>query len=289
MGTDALAATRSSVLSLSLVIPAYNEVDRLPKLLERLKGWHPAGFDPIEILIVDDGSTDSTRALVKEFLPRDERVRLIESKHGGAMHAVIAGYREARYGFIANIDADNATDPAEIERLARHLDGQDVVTGSRLLRGDLPPIEGKSAFRNFISNGYSGLFGLLFRCGIRDPQIGCRIFRREALLEALPLLTSDHDGIKISEILVKSYGMGRAIKVVPVEYHHDPDSRLVPKRPYGVVARVFAALLVMWMDSDRQYRSGALKRSPVRAGFLARLLDRTCGPLIRNLCVAKEA
>ncbi|MFI5360587.1 MAG: glycosyltransferase family 2 protein [Elusimicrobiota bacterium] len=276
-------------LPLSVIIPAYNEVDRLPKLLARLRDWRPAEFSPLEILIVDDGSTDSTRALVKEFLPKDARVRLVEAKHGGAMHAIITGYREARYDYIANIDADSSTDPDEIARLARRLDTADVVTGSRLLRGDLPPIEGKSAFRRFISNGYSNLFGLLFRLGIRDPQIGCRIFRRRALLEILPALTSEHDGIKCSEILVKSYGLGHEIVEIPVAYRHDPDSRLVPRRPYAVIVRVFAALIVMWMDSDRQYRSGVLKRAPGRAGFLAAAVDKTWGPLIRRLCVAKEA
>ncbi|MCI0532082.1 MAG: glycosyltransferase [candidate division Zixibacteria bacterium] len=99
------------------------------------------------------------------------------------MRAVITGYKAARHEWFANMDSDGATDPSEFERLAPYLKDVGLVTGSRVLRGDRPPVE-KSLMRQILSKGLSTLFAALFRCGVRDPQIGCRIFRREALMAA---------------------------------------------------------------------------------------------------------
>lgn len=100
------------------------------------------------------------------------------------MHAVITGYKAARHELTANMDSDGAMDPSELERLTPYLKDAGLVTGSRVLRGDLPLVE-KSLMRQILSKGFSTLFAALFRCGVRDPQIGCRIFRRESLMAAL--------------------------------------------------------------------------------------------------------
>src|ERR1044071_5772446 len=128
--------TNSSAFPLSIVIPAYNEEDRLVSALDRLVSWHSARFDPVEIIVVDDGSTDRTREVVRRYLPRDPRLHLVEAAHGGNMHALITGYKKAQFDYVGNLEADLAADPNEFERLARHLEKADIVTGSRQLRGD---------------------------------------------------------------------------------------------------------------------------------------------------------
>ncbi|MCI0532083.1 MAG: hypothetical protein L0Y74_09075 [candidate division Zixibacteria bacterium] len=78
--------------------------------------------------------------------------------------------------------------------------------------------------------------------------------------------------MKIAELAVKTRALGFDIKEIPVAYRHDEDSRLVPKRPFGVVVGAFAALLPLWIDSATQFRSGILKRQPVRGAALATML-----------------
>jgi dolichyl-phosphate beta-glucosyltransferase len=261
---------------LSVVLPAYNEEDRLPKTLARLREWQPSRFGPVQIIVVDDGSKDSTISVIKAHMPRDPRLELVAAPHGGAMSALLHGYRKAAHELIGNMEADCATDPSEFERLLPHLEGCDIVSGSRQLRGDLPPIKGKSLFRRVMSKTLSLLFAGLFRCGVRDPQIGFKLFRREALLRALPLLRSPHDGIKSAEILVKAHGLGYRIKEVPVLYEHDDASRLVPRNPTRVVIGVLVALFGVWLEAAREYSQGVLSTPPVRGQALARLLNLMC-------------
>lgn len=267
-----------SPIPLSVVIPAYNEQDRLPRTLQRLKEWKPGVFSPLQIIVVDDGSADATIKVVEDWLPQDSRLELVKAPHGGAMSALITGYKKAKHDWVGNMEADCATDPAEFERLAPHLERADIVTGSRQLRGDLGPIEGKSLFRRVMSKTLSCLFVGLFRCGVRDPQIGFKIFRRKALLDVLPMLASKHDGIKSAEILVKAHGLGYRIVEIPVLYQHDDASRLVPKHPYLVVAKVFAALMAMWLEAAAAFDAGRLKTAPVRGQLAARLLNLVWRP-----------
>ncbi|MBI4424808.1 MAG: glycosyltransferase [Elusimicrobia bacterium] len=263
---------------LSVVIPAYNEEDRLPRTLERLRAWRPKEFDPLQIILVDDGSKDRTREVVRERMKQDPRLELVEATHGGTMHAVTTGYGAAKHAFVANMDADCATDPSEFARLVPFLPDYDIVTGSRILREGLPDIEGKSGLRRLLSAGMSLLFLGLFRCKVRDPQIGFRILRREALDRVLPLLRSPHDGIKCAEMLVKAQGLGYRIREVAVIHTHDPDSRCVPKgRAAGIAAAALKALIGVWVDAAAQFREGLLSQPVARAAALAPLVGRVLG------------
>ena len=73
----------------------------------------------IELIIVDDGSEDRTCELVQEFAKQDSRIRLIQEKHVGAMHAILTGFRAAKYPLVGNMDADIAVHP-ENSRLYCH-------------------------------------------------------------------------------------------------------------------------------------------------------------------------
>ncbi len=255
-------------LGFSIIIPAYNETDRLPKTMDQVLEWVKTVPYELEIIIVDDGSKDDTRDIARSFMAKDSRVRLVEETHVGQMNAILSGFKKARYPLVANMEADCATHPREYERLIPYLSNFDVVTGSRILRGDLPPIEGKSPFRRMISAGFSRLYQLFFKCDVVDPQVGFKIYRREVIEKVVPLLTSKHDGIKSAEILVKAAGLGYKIKEVPVVYLHDENSRLVPNFPVVVVAGVFIALIKLWFDCRRQYKKGVFKTPPHRFSFL---------------------
>src|SRR4051794_11422663 len=97
----------ASLQSLSIVMPVYNEEDRLPPTLDILYAWKTRQtiFD-LEIIIVDDGSVDKTREIVKAFIAKDPSVRLIEKEHVGYMNATIAGFTAATHEWVGTMKAD---------------------------------------------------------------------------------------------------------------------------------------------------------------------------------------
>jgi hypothetical protein len=140
--------------------------------------------------------------------------------------------------------------------------------GSRVLHDETSAVEGKPLVRRILSSIMARLFSILFKGGIRDPQIGFKLYHARLLDQILPLLTLRHDGLKSAEIIVKALAFGYRVKEVPVRYKHDEDSRCVPKGNYEVVRAAAWALLELWAKSYVEYKRGNLPRCPVRFGFL---------------------
>src|SRR3954468_22754128 len=112
---------------LSLVIPCYNEEENVPTLLARVEASLLQTQKPFEVIIVDDGSTDSTPALLAAAMQNKPWLRVIRmAKNGGQSAAFEAGFEAARGQVIATIDADLQNDPEEIPRLLPMLDKQNV-------------------------------------------------------------------------------------------------------------------------------------------------------------------
>src|SRR3990172_6189513 len=109
---------------ISVVVPAYNEEDYLPKSLQALKNqeFHKA----FEVIVVDNNSTDNTHAIASSF-----NTRIIKEKNQGLIFAKQAGCKHARAGIIAVLDADNIPSPDWLERIDRHFNDEHLaaVTG----------------------------------------------------------------------------------------------------------------------------------------------------------------
>jgi len=259
--------------SLSLIIPAFNEEERISKTLQTTLDWFKQSkIVDFELLVVDDGSEDQTCICVQRFIRIEPRVRLIELNHVGRMNAVFGGLEQAMYPCVGVLDADCAVHPNEFERLAPYLDDNVIVQGSRILRGDLPPIKGKPLYRRLLSLALSLMFRLLFRVRVKDPQgAGFRLYYRETLSSIIPSLRLKHDGMKDTEIIVRAYALGVVIKEVPVQYVHHIDSRCVPPnliQRLSVPAVAFFALLEIWFKCASDYYEGKFKRSPIRGSCL---------------------
>jgi polyisoprenyl-phosphate glycosyltransferase len=121
---------------ISVVVPAYNESEGVPLLLERLtrcaEGWR----EPFELVFVDDGSVDDTCALIADAAARDPRIKLVSfSRNFGHQAAVTAGLRASRGDLVAVIDADLQDPPEELQRfVAKCREGFDVVYAIRQKR-----------------------------------------------------------------------------------------------------------------------------------------------------------
>jgi glycosyltransferase involved in cell wall biosynthesis len=253
---------------LTLVIPTYNEEKRLPSTLQILSEWIPHSCFDVEVIIVDDGSTDGTRQVAQNYSGKISNLHFIEIPHLGYMNAILTGLSKSKRPLRATLEADCPVHPQMLEYFAQTYSNFDIVMGSRVLGGDDSLVAGKPLFRRILSSVMSRLFSLLFKGGIRDPQIGFKLYRAKVLDHVIPLLNLQHDGLKSAELLVKALAFGYLIKEVPIQYKHDEDSRCVPKGNYGVIIKAAAALLILWAKSYVEYKRGDLPVCPVRFGFL---------------------
>jgi len=223
---------------LSVVAPAHNEADNLPRLIEETA----AALAPLEqnweIIIVNDGSTDGTLPVLRELMKKYPRLRVLSLQHrAGQTAAVDAGLRHARGAFLATLDADLQNDPADIPRLLEVLHSQpyDLVNGWRANRRDpwlrLVSTRIANGTRNWLTHEQ-----------IHDSACGLKVFRRECV-DRLKLFNGMH---RFLPTLVKMEGF----RVVELPVNHRP--RIAGKAKYGVFNRVFKALrdclAVRWMQ-----------------------------------------
>jgi len=194
-GTDrALALRQASVIS--VVIPARNEAASLPQLVERVAQalrplcarsqaddtGRPGGF---EIIVIDDGSTDSTSLVLEELASEYPELRpicLITS--AGQSAATVAGFRAARGTWIATLDADLQNDPADLVTLWNALPGHDVALGWRVQRADVWSKRLVSRLANWVRNMVLGQ-------SVCDTGCSVRLFPRDLALR-LPLFQGVH-------------------------------------------------------------------------------------------------
>jgi glycosyltransferase involved in cell wall biosynthesis len=215
---------------LSVVIPVYNEAENIPPLVERLVRALRDVAGPVEVLFVDDGSTDLTLALLKEAQEKDARIRIAHFRHNlGQTAAMAAGFQLARGKAVVTIDGDLQNDPAEIPRLAAMLGEWDAVCGIRVRRQDALWKRISSRIANGFRNWTTG-------DDIVDTGCTLKAYRRECL-ERLELYQGMH---RFLPTLLKMRGF--RITQVPVSHH----PRLGGRTKYGTWGRLKKGLADVW-------------------------------------------
>ena len=221
-------------LRLSIIIPAYNEEKRLPGTLEKLFGPDAHLCEPFEIVVVDDGSKDHTRDIVRDAARVHPELRLIENPHSGKAFTVRTGILAARGRFCLHADADLSTPPAEFARLIAALEqGNDGAIGSRAGRPGAP------GYRLLMSNTWRWFVSLLAIRGYRDTQCGFKAYRTEAarhILERSQLYNTPGKSLQNPsvtaaadvEILVVARKLGYRVVEVPLEWNHCEDTKIRP-------------------------------------------------------------
>jgi dolichyl-phosphate beta-glucosyltransferase len=168
-------------MTVSLILPIYNEIKNLQKgVIDRVVHYAKHHPEIVEILIVDDGSTDQTAEIIKQdYLKELPLLRLIQKQHFGKAFAVIEGIKQARGDYALFSDIDLATPIEEADKLIKVAsEGADIVIGSRSSTREGAPLTRKIMARGFmvIRNVVIGLHG------IRYTQCGFKIFNREKAL-----------------------------------------------------------------------------------------------------------
>ena len=217
-------------ITLSVVIPVFNEAENIRPLLEQLKFALHSVQGQIELLFVDDGSTDLTPALLKEAQEKDARIRIARFRRNlGQTAAMAAGFRLARGEAVVTIDGDLQNDPAEIPGLVDMLREWDVVCGIRVRRQDTRWKRISSRIANGFRNWATG-------DNIVDTGCTLKAYRRECL-GRLELYQGMH---RFLPTLLKMRGF--RVTQVPVSHH----PRLGGKTKYGTWGRLKKGLTDVW-------------------------------------------
>ncbi len=209
---------------LSIIIPAYNEEIRIVPTIGAIAAFVSTLGFPWELIIADDGSTDTTTELVEELDFANLHLLKAE-KNGGKGSAVQRGMLAAKGDYILFTDADNSTPIEEIQNLLAELTdkGFDIAVGSRAADG---AEEAKRSFmRRVLSGGLRWIVKYIFRIGVRDTQCGFKLYSRDAALKLHSNQTVMGFAFDL-EILYLASKHGYKIAEVPVDWIDAPGSKV---------------------------------------------------------------
>jgi dolichyl-phosphate beta-glucosyltransferase len=220
-GGDAAAGLIQRTPALSLIVPCYNEAGRLPRTLASQLAALSQRPGEVELLVVDDGSTDQTLAVAHAAAARDARVRVIASQpNRGKGFAVRTGVLAAEGQLVAFTDADGSYGPGEVQRVVAALADAPVAIGSRELGAASGSLARRLASRQF-NHVIQALLGLPFR----DTQSGLKGFQRPAALEIFGRARLDGFAFD-AEVLFLARRLGLRISEVPVRAEQRDGSKV---------------------------------------------------------------
>jgi len=224
-------------IDMSLVVPVYNEEENLPILIPEMTEVLQGLGKSYEMIFVDDGSTDGSRALLKRMIAQDPQIRLLGFKRNcGETAAGAAGLREARGKIVITMDADLQNDPKDIPKMLDCLKNYDMVSGWREKRED-------SRIKRITSKIANGIRNWLSKESVRDSGCTFRTYKRECL-QNLKLYKGMH---RFMPTLVRMEGF----RVIEIPISHRPRKFGVSKyNTWNRMWRAFVDLLaVRWMKN----------------------------------------
>ncbi len=242
---ESAAPESTATCFLSIIVPAYNEENRLPNSLPQIIQFARNQDYAIEVVVIDDGSTDRTSEIVKEFQKEATFISLKNVEHGGKGHAVKAGMMQAEGEYLFLCDSDLSMPIEEITKfLPPALDAYDVAIASREVDGARRYNE--PAYRHLMGRVFNQIVRLLAVRDIQDTQAGFKCFRRGAARELFPLQTINGWGFDV-EILFVAQRRGMQIVEVPINWYYADRSQVRPiQDTYNMLREVLKVRLNAW-------------------------------------------
>jgi dolichyl-phosphate beta-glucosyltransferase len=215
---------------LSIIVPAYNEEQRLPATLTRMRAYLDGRDEPYEVLIVDDGSTDNTVAMSRTIADGWPELQVLAlERNAGKGAAVRLGMLTARGEHRVFSDADLSTPIEEVERLRAQLHGNCAVAiASRALPESQIAIH-QPGRREVMGRTYNRLLRLAALRGLHDTQCGFKAFTADAAVACFEPLRTLRFGFD-AEVLLRARRLGWTVAEVPVRWEHKEDSRVSAMR-----------------------------------------------------------
>jgi dolichyl-phosphate beta-glucosyltransferase len=246
-----------STVQFSVVVPAFNEAANIEATISRLRTYLDSEHHSWELIVVDDGSTDDTAAVVRAVAARDPRIRIAQGSRRGKGAAVRRGMLDAHGAWRFMADADLSMPPDNIGRFfaaLRESPTTDILIGSREAAG--AQRIGEPWRRHAAGRLFNYLAQALGVPGIRDTQCGFKMISAEAARVLFPQIAIDGFAFDV-ELLFLARRWGFSIREVGIEWHCRIDSRVSVWR--GITA--FGDIIrVRWNAWRGKYDSG---RSPV--------------------------
>lgn len=239
----------------SIVVPVFNEEENVLPLAQSI--FSEVGTDPafLELLLVDDGSSDQTVALIHELIANEPRIRLVKHERNRGLGAAIrTGLRNARGELVFYTDADLPFDFSLIPNLISLAGPETVVIGCRLNRGE-------GARRWILTKTYNLLFRLLFGLKVRDVNFACKII--PGALAHSADLRSEGSFID-AEILLEARRYDLTIKEFPLTYFPRTRGLSTLSRPgviWGIFREMTAYLKRSWLAGKATLPAASQQKS----------------------------
>ncbi len=209
---------------LSLIIPAHNEETRLPETLRQV--FEFAGNQPysIEVLVVENGSSDRTFQIARGFAEQFPQMKLLQIPQSGKGRAVRQGMLAAQGDYRFMCDVDFSMPVSEVNRfLPPVLEGYDVAIASREAPGAVRI--GEPYYRHFVGRIYNGLIRLLAIPGLQDTQCGFKCFRGPIAEDLFRRQTRTGWSFDV-EILFIARLLGYKVVEIPISWYFNPQSKI---------------------------------------------------------------
>ena len=211
---------------LSVVIPAYNEEQRIAGTLEQIYTYLEQQSYTFEVIVVDDGSTDLTVEVVKGIVKRFGHGTVLQRKENrGKGYSIRQGVFQARGTYILFSDADLSTPIQEVDKLLRLVQqGYDIAFGSRGLK-DSDICVHQAWYREGMGKIFNRIARLLRLTEFSDTQCGFKCFRANVAKALFSRQKIDHFSFDV-EILALALQDGYTVEEAPVQWYNEPHSRV---------------------------------------------------------------
>jgi len=229
---------RYKTVEVSIVLPAYNEAQRIENTVERTASALAGITSSFEIIIAEDGSKDGTDRICEALARKYDFVMHLHSdERQGRGRALNRAFKASKGEILGFIDVDLATDMRHLKELIQSIrDGYDFATGSRML----PQSNVKRSFkRSLASKGFNFLTRTMLGSELHDHQCGFKSFRREALFKLLDRVKDTH-WFWDTELLVRAQRAGYKVREFPVEWKHGGATKVDFVRDiFGMGSQIF--------------------------------------------------
>jgi len=214
-------------MEISVVIPAYNEENRIISTLEKLVVYLKRKKFDYEIIVVDDGSKDNTINVVEQFAKKtsNPNIKIKPNKvNHGKGYSVRQGMLAARKQYVLFSDADLSTPITELDKFLPFIKKYDIVIGSRRMKQSLI-VTRQPFYRRIPGQVFPIVVNFLLIRGINDTQCGFKLFKRTAAQRIFRLQKLERFSFD-AEVLLLGKKLGYKIKEVPVVWVNALDSKL---------------------------------------------------------------
>lgn len=209
-----------------MIIPAYNEENRILRTLERVREYLSAQTYTWSVTVVSDGSTDGTNAIVRDFASANPEFHLYDySPNHGKGYAVRTGMLAADARLVLFSDADLAAPIEELEKLLPMIEqGYDVAIGSRPLRESNLEVR-QPLYRELLGRTFNGLVQMLAIRGIKDTQCGFKLFRQPVAQDVFRRCKLERFSFDFEALMI-ARDLGYRIAEVPITWRHQEGSKV---------------------------------------------------------------